>query len=158
MIEIIWRAQGLEETLGEVDEGTTPVRQGDRSSSVLVADLDQTLRNIVQGLVPTHLPPLAGATRTGADHGPLRTFVVLFEGYSSGAFGTKTGSHFGIVGVALDPDRLSVTDMDLDGAAHSTHATHCFNPLFLHYWDFFHLYPSRASISSASSGPELHAG
>ena len=124
VVEVVRRAQRLHEGPGQVVERSTAIRQRDAARTELVDRLVQLAGDVIERLVPRHAPPLAAATRAGADQRHLRPLVVILEGQTGRPFRAQARTEGLVVGVALKPRHPTVLHRHLDRAAHRAHAAH----------------------------------
>ena len=124
VVEVVGRAQRVDEGARQVVEGAAAVGQRDAAPAEFVDGLLQLVDDVVEGLVPRRPSPLAAAARPAADQGRLRPLVVGLEGQAGRALGAQAGADGQVVGVALQPDHPPVLDGHFDRATHRAHTAH----------------------------------
>ena len=124
VIEVVRRAERLDERLGQVDKRAAAIGQRDPAAAEDIDRLPQLLGDVVQRLVPGRPPPLAAATLAGPDQRRLRPLVVRLEKQPRRALRAQAGAEHRVVRIALQPGHPTVLDRHLHRATHRTHATH----------------------------------
>ena len=124
VIEVVRRAERLDERLGQVDKGAAAIGKRDPAAAEDIDRLRQLLGDVVQRLVPGHPPPLAAATLAGPDQRRLRPLVVRLEKQSGRALRAQAGAEHRVVRIALQPGHPTVLDRHLHRATHRAHAAH----------------------------------
>ena len=124
MIEVVRRAERLDERLGQVDKRAAAIGQRDPAAAEDIDRLPQLLGDVVQRLVPGRPPPLAAATLASPDQRRLRPLVVRLEKQPRRALRAQAGAEHRVVRIALQPGHPTVLDRHLHRATHRTHATH----------------------------------
>ena len=124
VIEVVRRAERLDERLGQVDKRAAAIGQRDPAPAEDIDRLLQLLGDVVQRLVPGRPPPLAATTLASPDQRRLRPLVVGLEKQAGRALRAQAGAEHRVVRIALQPRHPTVLDRHLHRATHRAHPAH----------------------------------
>src|SRR5512135_1267918 len=128
MVKIIGRTEGLNERLLEIGERAAPVTQHNTFCAMLLDNLLQIIRNMVERFFPARFPPFSRTPFPIPDHRVLNSLAVILERLSRSSSGAQvTASEQ----MWITPDMFdrSIFYFNLDGAAYSAHCANAVHRL-----------------------------
>jgi hypothetical protein len=124
MVAVVGAAEAAQEGTVHIAERAAPVGEGDALGPVFVFHLFQFVGDVVEGLVPTDLAPLALSPGADTDHRHLGPFRVGDQGISGRTPRADRPLHRRDMGIALKKRHLAVLDRNLDRTPNCTHSAY----------------------------------